>query len=207
MAYEGEPAGNGKLDDYAFAAEGFLALAAVADWIQPGRSKVWTDRAEALVDAARNHFRDPNSPGFYYISDDHEQLVHRKKEWFDNAIPSGNSSLLQSLVSLDLLTGNPEYAEEIDRMRLAYPGIIHSAPSAASHALSALVSQAIGIAVIKVRPGADLEALRAALAARPWRPVYLQVDDSGTLSADFQLCVGTECLAPTDSVGEVVEVL
>jgi len=207
VAYDGEPSGNGKLDDYAYTAEAFLALAAVIDWIEPGQAPVWIERAESLVESVRKHFRDPEAPGFYYISDDHEQLVHRKKEWFDNALPSGNSSMLQCLVALDALTGRADYAEEIDNMRLAYPGIIHSAPSAASHALSALVSQAVGIAVIKARPGADLEGLRAALAARPWRPVFLQVDTSGQLPAAFQLCVGTECLAPTDSMDEVVEML
>ncbi|HSH09398.1 MAG TPA: hypothetical protein VK995_03365, partial [Oceanipulchritudo sp.] len=86
----------------------------------------------------------------------------------------------------------------------AYPGIAHSAPSAASHALSALVYQAIGIATIKTRPGTDLEPLRQALAAKPWRPVFLQVDAEAQLPATYQLCVGTECLAPTGSLEDLV---
>jgi len=204
IGYDGEATGNGKLDDYAYTAEAFLALASVVDWCYPGESASWIRRARDLVGVVRTHFRDPNNPGFFFISNDHKALVHRKKEWFDQATPAGNSSLLQALVHLDALTGDPEYAEEVESMKLAYPGITHSAPSAASHALEALVYQAVGIATIKVRQGTDLESIRQALVKRPWRPLFLLVDDSGQLSATYQLCVGTECLAPTDSLEEVV---
>ena len=79
------------------------------------------------------------------------------------------------------------------------------APAAASHALSSLVYQAIGIATVKVRNGTDLEPLRKALVDRPWRPVFIQIDTTGSQTTGYQLCVGTQCLAPTDSVMDVVE--
>jgi uncharacterized protein YyaL (SSP411 family) len=204
VAYGEESKGNGTLNDYAYTIEAYLALGAVIDWIHPGESKLWIERAEALTQVVRSHFGDPEAVGYYFTSDDHEALIHRKKEWFDNATPSGNSCLLQSFTFLEALSGDASYGAEVSRMRTAYPGITLTSPSAASHALTGLVYQAIGIAVIKIRPGTDLESLREALVERPWRPVFLEVDTAGSLAANYQLCVGTQCLAPTDSIEEVV---
>ena len=205
VAYGENASGNGTLNDYAWTAEAFLTLASVVEWIQPGESAKWTQRAEALVTMILEHFRDSSGVGFFFTSDDHEAIFHRKKEWFDNSTPSGNSSLIHSLSALKTLTGNGEYAGEIEALKTAYPGITHTAPSAASHALSALVYREIGISTIQYMAGTDLEPLRKALAERPWRPVYLLPDPTGTQLAAFQLCVGTQCLAPTDSVEELVE--
>jgi uncharacterized protein YyaL (SSP411 family) len=207
VAYGPNAKGNGNLNDYANTIEAFLALSAVVDWIHPGESTCWRARAEALAVAVRLHFADPEAVGYFFTSDDHEALIHRKKEWFDNATPSGNSSLLQSFAALEALTADPAYGMEVNRLKTAYPGITGTSPSAASHALSGLVYQAIGIATVKTRPGTDLEPLRRALAARPWRPVFLMEDESGTPPATYQLCIGTQCLAPTDSLEEVAEAL
>jgi uncharacterized protein YyaL (SSP411 family) len=203
VAYDGVAAGNGTLNDYAYSAEAFLALASVADYIQPGSSGVWLERAKTLVESVRLHFADPKENGFFFTSDDHEVLVHRKKEWFDNATPSGNSSLLNTFAALEVLTGEASYGQAVERLKTAYPGIVQTSPAAASHALSGLVYHAIGIAVVKVLHGTDLEPLRKALAERPWRPVFLMIAEAGTQSASYQLCVGTQCLAPTNSLEEI----
>ncbi len=205
VAYGRDARGKGNLNDYAHSAEAFLALAGVVDWIHPGESQKWLSRAESLIAVIQSHFSDASGLGCFFTSDEHDQLVHRKKEWFDNSTPSGNSSFLQSLVMLEALTDNPELPKEIEALKTAYPGITHAAPSAASHAQSALVHRNMGIVSIQYRPEADLESLRSAIASRPWRPVFLKPDPTGRQSAAFQLCVGTQCLAPTDSVEAIAE--
>jgi uncharacterized protein YyaL (SSP411 family) len=204
VAYGDRPRGNGTLDDTAHAAEALLALAAVIDWARPGQSAQWIERAARLVDVVERHFADPDGIGFYFTSDDHEALVHRKKDWFDNATPSGNSAMVAVHAALEALTGEARHGAAAERFKAAYPGIVAAAPAAAGHALTAFTWRAIGHAVIKARPDADLEELRQALVARPWRPVHLRADATEQRAA-FQLCVGTECLAPTDSVAELVE--
>jgi uncharacterized protein YyaL (SSP411 family) len=203
VAYEEDAKGNGTLDDTANAAQAFLSLAAIADWHKPGQSAVWQERARILAEAALTRFRDASETGFFFTGTDHEALVHRKKDWFDNATPSGNASMAHVFSILGSLTGDADYANELERLKPAYPGIVSASPAAASHALSAFAWQAIGIAVVKCRPGADLDALRAALVARPWRPVFIQTTDDPALTADYQLCVGTQCLAPTNSPDEI----
>jgi uncharacterized protein YyaL (SSP411 family) len=205
VAYGPEASGKGNLNDYAHSAEAFLALAAVVDWKYPGDSNKWLSRAGSMVELIKAHFQDSTGLGCYFTPDDQTGLVHRKKEWFDNSTPSGNSSLLHSLVMLETLADNSELPKEIEALKTAYPGITHAAPSAASHALSALVHRGMGIVSVQYKEGADLEALRQAIASKPWRPVFLKPDSTATQTASFQLCVGTQCLTPTDSAEAIAE--
>jgi uncharacterized protein YyaL (SSP411 family) len=201
LAYDGQPAGTGTLDDYAYAAEAFLSVAAVVDWAKPGESAVWIERAGILLEVADQDFRDPDGIGFYFTPENAPGLVHRKKVWYDNATPSGNSCLLNAHALMECLSADPRHPQTASVLATAYPGIVSTAPAAAGHALSGLTHRAIGVAVIKARQGTSLESLRKALAERPWRPVFLQsVED---LPCQFQLCVGSRCLAPTDSVSEI----
>ena len=93
----------------------------------------------------------------------------------------------------------------MSQLSTAYPGIVNTSPAAASHALSGLVHHATGIAVIKAAKGTDLEPLRAELVKRPWRPVYIMEQEAAMPEGAYQLCIGTQCLAPTDSVESLVE--
>ena len=60
-------------------------------------------------------FEDSNGPGFFFISHDSheaEKLILRHKEWYDGAIPSGNSIACYVLIKLGELTGNHLYLEK-----------------------------------------------------------------------------------------------
>lgn len=205
VAYDGVPSGKGILNDYAYSAEAFLALAAVVDWAHPGHSATWIERARELTVVADKQFRDPDGLGFFFTSDQVPALVHRKKDWYDNATPAGISCLIHAHSALASLNGDSGSREHVSQSSTAYPGIINTSPAAASHALSGLVHDAMGIAVIKVTKGTDLEPLREALIKRPWRPVFIIEEASDTLAGTYQLCIGTQCLAPTDSVESLVE--
>lgn len=184
------------LDDYAFFAEAMLALAAVVDWLEPGLAITCINRAEALADSIFAHFADSQAAGFYFTADDHEALVSRKKTWFDNATPAGNSSLLHTFAGLYALTAKSRYLEALDAMRPAYPGLLQRSPAATAHALSAYTAEATGIAVVKCGQDTDIEALRNAICGRPWRPFFILGGDPNIAANHFQLCVGSQCLEP-----------
>jgi uncharacterized protein YyaL (SSP411 family) len=206
--YEGSgPRVAATLDDHAYFMEALLALGAWADWHEPGAAQPYLDRAEALMESTFKHFRDPAQAGFFFTADDAEALVARKKTWFDNATPTGNSSLLHALSALHTLTGKPEYLTELADMRQAYPGLAARAPAAVAHALSAYTQQAAGLATIKVKGTTDLEPLRAALTERPWRQVFVRLTDDPAQPAGYQLCVGTTCSAPATDPAEVAQYL
>jgi uncharacterized protein len=204
--HNGEGArGEGFLDDYAFFAEALLALAAYADWAEAGTSAIYVARARALVETVRRRFRDPGEAGYFFTADDHETLAVRKKEWWDNAQPSGHAALAHAFAYLYALTDEGAYAADLAELKKCYPGLAARAPMGVPHALAAFTWDAVGVAVIKVKGACDWEGLRAALAARPYRPVFLVATNDAAQPAGMQLCVGTQCLEATEDVGVVAE--
>ncbi len=94
---------NGYLEDYANVADGLLALyEATFD----GR---WLSAAVELADVILQQFADHENGGFFDTSTDHETLITRPKDIFDNATPSGNSVAADVLLRLALLTDNEQY--------------------------------------------------------------------------------------------------
>ena len=94
---------NAYLEDYAYLAEGLLAL------YEATFEARWVDWARELAELMLAHFRDDKNGGFFDTSDDHEQLIQRPKDLQDNAVPSGNSVAASVLTRLSLLTGNGGY--------------------------------------------------------------------------------------------------
>jgi uncharacterized protein YyaL (SSP411 family) len=204
--YEGKGAQvDGFLHDYATVADALLAIAAKIDWILPGQSKLWEERAQQCVDAALQKFGDPHMAGCFFTADGVKTPVARRKEWFDNATPSGNSALMHALSGLYALTGDGKYAAEFQSNLPAYTDYAAKVAAGVAHALEAAATDAIGVAVIKVQASVDLAALRDAIATKPWRRCFIQQVADGELPARYQLCVGTQCLPPSNDLGEIME--
>ena len=188
---------NGYLTDYTFFAEALLKIGSKIEWILPGEGARYLDRSRDLVDAVLAHFGDDDgASGFFFTSDDHETLVSRKKEWWDSAIPAGNSSLLHACAGLWALTGDSTYREVLNAQRKAYLVYAERAPSGIAHALAAYAGDAVGTVVVKCKGVGSLETLRSALAERPWRRTFLLTSDDAHQPDGYQLCIGTQCLAP-----------
>ena len=95
---------KGYLEDYAFVADGLLALyEATFD----GR---WLEEARTLADSMIGLFWDDGLNGFYDTGEDHETLVVRPRDLFDNATPCGSSVAVDVLLHLSVLTGEGDYA-------------------------------------------------------------------------------------------------
>ena len=94
----------GLLEDYASVAWG-LTLACEATG-----ERRYLDAARTLADAMLARFRDEENGGFFDTPIDHEKLLTRPKDLFDNATPAGSSVAADVLLRLALLFGNEEYA-------------------------------------------------------------------------------------------------
>ena len=94
----------GLLEDYAGVAWG-LALAYEAT-----HERRYLDASRALADQVLARFADEGA-GFFDTPIDHEQLITRPKDLFDNATPGGNSVMCDVLLRLALLFGNEQYAD------------------------------------------------------------------------------------------------
>jgi uncharacterized protein YyaL (SSP411 family) len=114
---------NAYLEDYAFLADGLLAL------YEATFETRWVDWARELAELMLAHFRDSKNGGFFDTSNDHEQLIHRPKDLQDNAVPSGNSMAAGALMRLSLLTGNGDYRQAAEKSTATMSKFMSQYPS------------------------------------------------------------------------------
>ena len=119
---DGEARLNGYLDDYAFVIDALLAL------YQVTFDERWLEPVQQLTDHVMQHFWD-ESEGFFYYTDDTSTLIARKKELFDNVIPSSNSAMARNLHQLGLLLDRADYRERAVAMLTKMIPLIQADPS------------------------------------------------------------------------------
>ena len=124
---------NGYLEDYAYLADGLLAL------YQTTFDERWFHWAQALADRMLDHFQDTEHGGFYDTSDDHESLIHRPKDLQDNAVPSANAMAAHVLLKLSLYTGNETFWDVAETAVSSLYGALVQHPNAFAHWLCAAV--------------------------------------------------------------------
>jgi hypothetical protein len=93
------------LEDYAAYADGLIAL------YQATFEPRWLTEARALADQILDRFWDDERSALFDTAADHERLIVRPRDPFDNATPAGNSLAADVLLRLALLTGQQRYAE------------------------------------------------------------------------------------------------
>ena len=129
---DGEGRLNGYLEDHAFLLEALLTL------YEATFERRWFDEARALADTTIARFGDPERGGFYSTSDDHEELIARRKEIGDHPIPSGNSAAALGLLRLEALTGERSYGEQAEGVLRLFAKAAPRQPDAFAHLLRAL---------------------------------------------------------------------
>jgi uncharacterized protein YyaL (SSP411 family) len=102
---DGESKLNAYLDDYAFYVGGLLDLFAIDSKQQ------YLDKAIKYTDFMLQHFWDDKDGNLFFTSDDHEKLIVRTKNFYDLAIPSGNSAAALNLLKLYHYTQNGGYLD------------------------------------------------------------------------------------------------
>jgi len=203
--YKDNSSGEGIMNDYASLAEAELTLGAYADWALGVHHTDYIARAQKLMKTAENIFRDPHAVGYFMVSENRADLSVRQKDWFDNAVPAGNSILLHAYAQLETLTGDTTSSDNFYDLSKAYGGLVKNVPHGVAYALEALTRQATGWVVIKYKDLHNLDKLHDVITgmhgdgirARAYRPLHLQQDDA---VQGFQICIGKNCLNPTDSL-------
>jgi uncharacterized protein YyaL (SSP411 family) len=94
--------------------------------------------AKNLADTMIAEFWDAKNGGFYFTASNHESLPVRSKDFYDNAMPSGNSVAADVLLKLSKLTGEENYENYAVAMLLSVASQIKKYPQAFGRMLSAL---------------------------------------------------------------------
>ncbi|QEX25108.1 thioredoxin domain-containing protein [Hypericibacter adhaerens] len=106
------------LDDYANNARAALRLhEATGD-------PAYLTQAETWVETLDRHYWDKNGGGYFFAADDTTDLVHRPRNANDNAVPSGNGTMVAVLARLHYLTGKPAYRDRAEALVGAFAGEI-----------------------------------------------------------------------------------
>ena len=123
---------NAYLEDYANFADGLTELFQVS-----GEAK-YLKEAKRLIDFMITEFWDKADGAFFFTGNNHEELLVRNKDFYDNATPSGNSAAADVLLKLSKLTGEESYdVYAATILRLIAPQI-RRYPQAFGRVLSAL---------------------------------------------------------------------
>jgi uncharacterized protein YyaL (SSP411 family) len=123
---------NGYLEDYACLVDGLLAVHAATLDQRYLRSAV--ELTEEMLDL----FWDEGLQGFFDTGHDHEALVTRPRDFFDNATPSGTSVAVDVLLRLALLTDNADYERRAATCLRTLAPYVENAPTAFGRLLAAL---------------------------------------------------------------------
>ena len=101
----GQHSKTGVLDDYAY------YIASLIELYHSTLNVEYLNRAEALCDYAVKHFHDNQNGGFFLSDISSSELFMNPKEYYDGAMPSGNSLMSYNLVRLFQITNNHQYME------------------------------------------------------------------------------------------------
>jgi uncharacterized protein YyaL (SSP411 family) len=102
---DGESAVSGNLDDYAFLIWGLIELYQATFEIK------YLSAAFELNETLNLHFLDKESGGFYFTADDAEEIIIRKKESYDSALPSGNSVQMLNLLKMGRISEDESFTK------------------------------------------------------------------------------------------------
>jgi uncharacterized protein len=157
---DGDARIDGFLEDYAFLIDGLLALYRATfepDWI------AW---ARDLARCAVEDFYDADEGAFYDTAAGGEQLIARPRDPFDNATPSGNSAVVDSLTRLAHLIGDVEFTRLARSVIEEHAGVAGEHPQGLSRLLAAadfVTGPSAEIAIVGPEGDTGREALLAAL--------------------------------------------
>lgn len=208
-------------DDYAFLIWGLIEL------YEATFESEYLERAIKLNQKFIEEFWDNNEGGFFFTSESGEELLGRKKELYDGALPSGNSVAMMNLLRLSRMTGRTEWEDMADKMNRLFAESIKKAPTGFGSAL-----QAIGFATGKpqeiIITGKKeerdtqhmIDALRSAFL--PYSVILVKdpddkkITDLAPFLSDFGMkdgkatayvCQNYSCELPTTDPGEMLELI
>lgn len=220
---EGDAGIAANLDDYAFLIWGLLELYQACFQLK------YLQSAMELNQILLDHFWDDKHGGFFFTADDGEELITRKKDSFDSALPSGNSVQILNLILLARLTENTDLEERAVEMQLSFYNNIIKLPAAHTQFLLALDYKwgpSYEVVIAGERGGNDTMEMLRVLNEHylPQKTVMLKTEgedltginqiseslkDKKMLDgrAAAYICGEGTCYNPTSDVGEILDLL
>ena len=220
---DGEAGLPAHLDDYAYLVWGFLELyEAVFD-------PVYLKRAIDLNQIMLNEFWDDQNGGLFFTAEGQTDLIVRKKEIYDGAVPSGNSIAAFNLLRIGRMTASPELEGKARLIGSAFSDQVTPVPMGYTQLLSAMIfafGSTYEVVITGDAEGDDTKSMLDALnsAYIPNKVILFRpIDDKGSIidglaeyttnqnsidgKATAYVCKNYTCSAPTTDINEMLNLL
>lgn len=213
---DGEAIQDGFIDDYAYMIWGMLEL------FQSTMNAQYLQNAINLMNVAIKIFWDDENGGFFFTSEENESLILRSKEYYDGAIPSGNSVMAYSLNKLSSLTFDSKYDDYYFKLVSSNGEILNKSLYASSFIMSGLIENETRMELIAVVdknnsldesisriinenyiPNLVLRILNLSHPLPDGFREYKMLNDKPT----YYLCKNHSCEAPTNNTEEILKSL
>ncbi len=176
---DGQARINAYLEDYAAYGNGLLALFA------SDTDPKWLARCQELAALMQEEFEDTATGGFYQTGHRHEKLVMRRKEYMDNAVPSGNSLAAHLYLQLAHITQRADYHDTAERIPGQVRELLAAQPTAFGRMLGAVAIREIPsqeVVIVGAPDDATIQAMAHAARQRyhPHRLVAVLPPDHGS---------------------------
>lgn len=199
------------LEDYAHMADAAIEL------YQVTMDEKWIRLADKLAACVMNYFWDESEEMFWFTSDKSSNLVSRKKELYDNVIPSSNAMMAHVLFRLSKLYGNQEY-EDISKKMAGKLSALVEKHAASFSCWARLLFYFTGNFYEVAITGKDaLENLTRIYNAPVTRKVVAAAESSGSLpifnnrfrdgKSMIYVCADHICQKPVETVDEAISQL
>ncbi|RDE16036.1 MAG: thioredoxin domain-containing protein [Candidatus Thorarchaeota archaeon] len=219
----GEVAYRAFLDDYAYLIMGLL------DMYEATFNPMYLEQARELSKDMLRYFWDTKNGGLFFTGSYSEELLTRRKEAYDGAMPSGNSIAMLNLVRLAKLLGDDEFEEHANAIGKAFSNEIsqtHSAHSMMLVALDFILGPSFEIVIAGNPESEDTQSMIRALRQRflprevtLLRGTEIQAKALTRLApftqfhsplrgrATAHVCVDSSCKLPTNTIEQMLELL
>jgi uncharacterized protein YyaL (SSP411 family) len=173
----------------------------------------WLELAEDLTKLTINKFGDLSSPYFYFTSIDQTDVIVRKKEIYDGALPSVNALMASSLYKLSLYLDRPEWAIRSAQMLQGVQDMVKRYPVSFGCWAGFLMELNVGTAEISLLGENHKEMLvnvlniyiphKIIMASASAQPKYpLLKEKQADASEAYFLCENYACQKPVFSLDE-----
>ncbi len=195
------------LDDYAYFIQASIYLQEISGDMQ------YLLKAKSLTDYLNEYFRKEKSDFYYYTSELQSDLILRKVEVNDAALPSGNSTMAFNLYYLSCVFDNPKWAVQSQNMLMRMMPLAEKHPNSFGCWSLQMLLETTGYFQI-VLAGKNNTALKSELLE-----LFIpnKIFQSAESESDFPLlegkqipeksliyvCKTSHCLTPSDNIKEV----
>ncbi|MET0636094.1 MAG: thioredoxin domain-containing protein [Chitinophagaceae bacterium] len=132
------------LDDYAYLIQSLIYLQEITS------EQIWLEKAASVVQFVQDNFSEDEGDLFYYTGREQDDVLLRKKEIYDGAVPSGNAIMASNLYQLGIMLDKRDWKDRSFRMLATIGSLVIKYPGSFGVWNSVLLEMVSGTSEIAV---------------------------------------------------------